>query len=116
LRDWTLNTKLDMAEIVRMGQEWKEYIPGQASADGSAEAYFIGTDSFFDALEEAAEGTELYFMLELFNYDPDQDQTGDHFLAWATIDGVNVNAPIGDTVKEPVTFKVHGIPSFVANA
>jgi len=109
---WSFDLSLDLAEMNRMGQQWKEYVPGQAGGSGRAESYFIGGDSFFDGILDAS---EAYFLLELFNYDPDQDQTGDHFLAWALFNGLGVSAPLNEIVKEAVDFTFHGIPSFVAN-
>ena len=113
--DWKFTSTVDLAPVPRHQQQWKEWIPGQAQASGGAESYFIGGDSFIDALIEAAAGTERYFLLELYSYEPDQDQTGDHFTAWAAINGVDVNAPIGDVIKEPITFDFHGLPKFTAN-
>lgn len=115
LYGWSFDVSLEVAEAPRMGQHWKEYVPGQASASGSAESYFIGGDSFFDGLKDAAEAEDKYFLLELFSYDPDQDQSGDHFLAWVIFTGLSENAPINEIVKETVNFSIHGIPSFVAN-
>lgn len=115
LVDWKLDFTLDMADASRMGQEWKEFIPGQADTKGSANGFFIGADSFFDALEEGVSGSQAYFLLELFNYDPDQDQTGDHYLVWAIFEGISVNAPLGELVKESISIQGVGIPSFVEN-
>ena len=114
LIDWNLNITLDTAEISRMGQHWKEFIPGQAGATGGANVYFIGSESFFDAFKDAADGNQKYFLLQLFNYDPDQDQTGDHFMAWVTFTTFTVNAAVGDAVKESIGFQVFGTPSFTA--
>ena len=116
LIDWSFNASVPMAAMNYQGQEWTKALPGQATANGSANSFFIGSDSFFDALEEAAEGGEKYFLLQLFNYDPDQDQTGDHHNCWVACNSLAVNAPIGDIVKEAINFDIHGIPSFVANA
>jgi len=112
---WTFNVSLELTDITPMGSQWKEHIVGDASASGSADCAFIGTDSFLDALTESATGTEKYSLLQLFNYDPDQDQTGDHHLCWATFNSVAVNGNRGDMIKEPVGFQVIGIPSFIAN-
>ena len=113
--DWKFTAAVDIAVIPRHQKHWKEKLPGQAEASGGAESYFIGGSSFFDALREAAAGTERYFLLELYSYEPDGDQTGDRFVAWAAIKGVDMNAPVNDVVKEPVTFEFHGLPKFVAN-
>jgi len=115
LMNWRLEVALDMGDASRMGQHWKEAVPGQAGGRGSAEAYFIGGDSFYAAFQAGAENTQKYFLLELFNYDPDQDQTGDHLIAWAAFNSVSPDGPLNEVVKESVGFEVHGIPSFVAN-
>jgi hypothetical protein len=116
LMNWRLEVGLDMGDASRMGQQWKEAVPGQAGGRGSAESYFIGGDSFYDAFKAGAENTQKYFLLELFNYDPDQDQTGDHLIAWAVFNSVSPDGPLNEVVKESLGFEVHGIPSFVANA
>jgi len=116
LIDWEFTVELDMADASRMGQEWKEGIPGQAGGRGGANGYFIANETFHEAFEDCVDGTQEYFLLELFNYDPDQDQTGDHLLVWVTFTKFNVNAPIGEVVKERIEFALQGIPSFVEDA
>jgi len=115
LFEWNLTINLDLAEITAMGEKWKSWLPGVASGEGGAGSYFPGKDSFFEAFKDGADGTQAYFLLELFTYDPDQDQTGDHLIVWVTFKSVNVNAPIGEIVKEAIGFTLHGIPSFKAN-
>jgi len=117
LIDWNLSVSLDMADASRMGQNWKEALPGQAGATGGANAYFVGTETmFFNLQNHLATSGPKYFFMELYNYDPDQDQTGDHYLAWATFTGFNMAADIGSVVKESLNFQVIGEPSFMANA
>jgi len=67
-------------------------------------------------LEDCIDGSQDYFLLELFNYDPDQDQTGDHLVTWATFNSWSLPGRIGEVVKETVGFQFHGIPSFIANS
>lgn len=116
LIDWDLDPTVDLIAAPRKGQKWKEWVVGQAQATGKANRYFIGKDSFFPSFEDGVDGTQKYFLLQLFNYDPDQDQTGDHFIVWAIFTSLNVSAPIGEVVKEPIGFTLQGIPSFKANA
>jgi len=116
LTDWNMDVSLDMADISRMGQHWMESIPGQAGGSGGANCYFIGVDSFFDSFEDGLDGTQKYHLLQLFNYDPDQDQTGDHFIAWVTFNSFGVSPSVGDVVKEAIGFQIHGAISFTANA
>jgi len=116
LIDWNLEFSLDMAEISRQGQHWKEVLPGQAGGSGGANAYYIAIDSFFELLEDNIDGTQDYFLVELFNYDPDQDQTGDHFIAWVTFNSWGINPTVNDVVKEKIGFQIHGMISIKANA
>lgn len=115
LIDWSLNVTLDMADCSRMGQAWKEALPGQAGGSGSANGYFIATESLWLNLKKAIEGGAKYFLLQLFNYDPDQDQTGDHINAWVSFTSFNLAADIGSVVKETVNFQINGAISFTAN-
>lgn len=116
LIDWSLDVSLDMADTSRMGQQWKEVIPGQAGGTGSANGYFIATETLYNNLAESIAAGEKYFLLQLFNYDPDQDQTGDHINAWVSFNGFNLAPTINDVVKETVSFQVHGPISFTENA
>lgn len=116
LIDWSLNVTLDMADASRMGQNWKESLPGQAGASGSANAYFLANQTLLNCLQEAIAAGEKYFLLQLFNYDPDQDQTGDHINAWVTFNSFNIAPTISEVVKEAISFQVVGEISFTANA
>lgn len=115
LIDWSLSVTLDMADCSRMGQSWKEALPGQAGGSGSANGYFIATESLWLNLKKSIEAGEKYFLLQLFNYDPDQDQTGDHINAWVSFTSFNLAADIGSVVKESVNFQVQGAISFTEN-
>lgn len=117
IKGFSLNTTLDLADASRMGQKWKEYIPGQAGATGTIEKMLIANHNLFEALEDCADGTQAYFLLQLFTYDPDQDQTGTHILMWVTINSYGVSAPNTDLVKSNIGFTVQGIMSTItANA
>lgn len=113
---WNLDIKLALSDMNYCGQHWKKSLPGLAGSSGSSEAFLIGGKSALDVLKDCADGDQKYFLVQPFNYDPDQDQTGDHFLVWATLTGLGVNAPLGEIVKESVSFEGLGIPSFKANA
>ena len=116
LLGWSLDLSVDMADASCCGQNWKTSLPGQSGGSGSAEAFFIGGDSGLDSLIEAAAGDEKYCLLELFVNDPDQDQTGDHLSLWAVVSGVSHSTSVGDIVKEPITFQVHGFVGFNVDA
>lgn len=113
LIDWSMNVTLDMADCSRMGQSWKEALPGQAGGSGSANAYFIATESLWHNLKEAIEAGERYFLLQLFTNDAAQDQTGDHYNVWATFTSFALSADIGSVVKEQVNFQINGEIAFV---
>ena len=115
LIDWSLALTLDMADASRMGQPWKEHLPGQAGGSGSANGYFLANKTLLNCLQEAIAQGDKYFLLQLFNYDPDQDQTGDHINAWATFTSFAIPVSMGAVVKETVNFTVNGPVSFTAN-
>lgn len=62
-RGWSLSVTLDMADASRVGQNWKEALPGQAGWNGSFEMYFVAGNAqqklVFDNLIIAAPGTKL---------------------------------------------------------
>jgi hypothetical protein len=115
LIDWSLSVQLDIADASIMGASWKTACVGQAGATGSCNAYFIANQTLLNCLTAALNAGSKYFLLELFNYDPDSDQTGDHILAWASFTGFSVGADIGSVVKESLNFQVVGEMSFVEN-
>jgi len=116
LMDWNLNLTLDMADASRSGQAWKEALPGQAGASGGANSYFIGTETmYWNLAQHMATSGPKYFFMELYPWDIDHDQTGDHYLAWVTCSGFSLNTGIGEVVKEALSFQVFGEPSFMAN-
>jgi hypothetical protein len=115
LFNWQFQPGVDIVEVNRCGQDWKEVIAGQGQGSGGADAYFIGTETMFNIVKDVINNGR-YAFLQLFNYDLDQDQTGDHFNAWVIFDKWSLGAPIGDAVKENITFKLHGTPSFTADA
>lgn len=114
--DWNLSISVEMADISRMGEDWKEGLPGQSTGSGSANAYYIGTKGFMDAINAAIDGTQKYFFLQLFTWDLNQDQTGDHFQVWATLTGNAPSGNIGDVVKESMQFQTHLIPALIADS
>jgi len=113
---WKLDVEVDFADITAMGDDWEDQVAGQAKASGGADGFFIGKASWFDTLGDTADGSRAKFFLQLFNYDPDKDQSGDHFQCWCTLTGVKPDARIKQAVMESVTFKIAGIPRFVADA
>lgn len=115
LLDWSLNLTLEMADSSAMGDAWKTALPGLAGGSGSANAYFIATHTLLNCLQNTIAAGNKYFLLQLFNYDPDADQTGDHINAWVTFTSFAIGPTINAVVKETVNFQVQGDISFTAN-
>lgn len=111
LRGLVLNIGVDAADISRMGQKWKEFLAGQASFTGSIEKMFIGQFNLFEQLVS----TTKFFLMQLFTYDPDQDQTGDHLNMWTVFNSFGLNTIISDAVLENIGFQGHGALSFTAD-
>lgn len=112
---WSLNITLEMADSTAMGDSWKTALPGMASASGSANGYFIATHTLLNCLQNSIAAGNKYFFLQLFNYDPDKDQTGDRINAWVTFTSFATAPTINAVVNESVNFQVHGDISFTAN-
>ncbi len=115
LLDWSLNIGLEMADSTSMGDSWKTALPGQANGSGSANAYFIANQTLLNCLQNSIAAGNKYFLLQLFNYDPDKDQTGDHINAWVTFTSFAIGPTINAVVKETINFQVQGDISFTAN-
>lgn len=114
--DWNMTVNLDMADMTVFGDAWKTAIPGQAGGSGSFNSYYIGGETALAEIAAGADDSHKRCFLQLFTYDPDKDQTGSHFNIWAVLSSMNVNAPIGELVKEGLNFTFNGKPSYVANA
>lgn len=112
---WGMQAGLDLDEITAQGDSWKTHVAGAGEMSGSAEGYMIGKE-WFDDVADQATGNQDFFLVQLFSYDPDDDQTGDHFNAWVKFNSYNANAPLGAVMKDTIGFVVDGIPGFTANA
>lgn len=115
LYDIKFTPNLSLADKTSFQDRWKRWVPGLAEADGEAGGYFA-SKKWFEDLKDVADGTQAYFLLQLFTYDPDDDQTGDHFNVWVLFDKNAVAAPLEEAVKEAIHFKAHGAPALVQNA
>lgn len=115
LYGWEMEASVDLAESSVFQDDWKKYLPGQAQFSGTAQGYFASA-KFFEALENAIDGTRQHAFLQLFSYDPDNDGTGDHYNCWATLSGFSTAANVGAVVNEQVSFTGQGGPAFVANS
>ena len=113
--DWSLSVSLDMADSSYMGIHWKNSTPGQAGSSGNLSCFFLSADNLFTTIRKDIlpfYNTQKFYHLSLYNYDPNQDKTGDHFMTWAIISSSGVSASVGDVVKETVDFTGEGIPAF----
>jgi len=117
IQNWAFNPTCQFADNSRMGDDWTKSTPGMAVATGTIERMFIATQTLFETLKETVTGDQSFFLLQLFTYDPDQDQTGTHYSFWAAINNFGLNAPKTDLVKSNVSFTSQGIVStLTANA
>jgi len=113
--DWRLEVDLELAARSVYQDDWKQWQAAMGEISGRAAGFFAGS-AWFSALENCVDASVAYFLAQLFTYDPDDDQTGDHYNAWVIFEGLDLSAPIAEMVREEVTFKVHGAPDFVLNA
>lgn len=106
---YSIDVSLDMADISRLGQNWKEGLPGQAGWSGSFSGQLVAGNTqqkaILDNIITAAPGTKLTgttalsFLLE---------DTGDYMSGDAYITGVSISPGIGDAVKFTVNFQGTG--------
>ena len=114
---WTLNSNVKTISTGRMGQAWETFIPDVASFSGSLNNHLIACKTFFSDLKaECEDVNESLFLLELYFYDPDQDQTGDMFRCWVNFASLTEAANTGAIVTEAVNFTGYGIPSLIESS
>lgn len=105
-KGWSLNVNLDMADASRVGQHWKEALPGQAGWSGSFEIYAtLGNTeqkAFFDNIVTATPGTKLTDVKFLL------DATTNGFSGNIYITGVSINGTMGGVVSATVNFQGDG--------
>jgi len=110
---WTLNVTLDMADISRSGQAWKEGLPGQAGWNGTFSGQLVlgNTEqkAFVDNLVTATPGTKLTdTQLNL-------ESTTSAFTGNIYITGFSTSPGIGDAVKFTFNFQGNGALTVTAN-
>lgn len=103
----------DMADASYNGQAAKNFLSGQLSGSGSINKLTIANQDLFDIVMSEV---QKYCLIQLFNYDPDQDQTGDHYNLWAAFSSFGINTPLTDAVKSTLNFTTQGLLSFVSNS
>ncbi len=104
--DWALNCTRGTIDVSTIGTEWKEYLPGQISADGSATIIYDPTnDTVAKAIEDGEwNGTKLKFHIR-----PEGTGSGkpDYALD-AYVTGWNMTGATEDAIKVAVTFQGTG--------
>ena len=104
--DWALNCTRGTIDVSTIGTEWKEYLPGQISADGSVNLIFDPTnDTVASAIESGMwNGTKMTFHIR-----PEGTGAGkaDYALD-AYVTGWNVTGATEDAIKVAVTFQGAG--------
>ena len=101
---WTIDSTLDLADISRQGQHWKEGLPGQGSWTGSFSGQLVlgNTEqkAFIDNMITATPGTKLTDVKFLL------DGATNAFTGNIYLNSVSVGSPVGDKVS--VTFGFTG--------
>lgn len=95
--DWSINVAMDVADISRQGQAWKEILAGQSGWSGSM-TFHIVTDNteqkaFLDNIVTATPGTQLTDVN--FNL----EDTGDFFSGNLFLTTFAIQSSVGDTVN-----------------
>lgn len=116
VQDWNMTVNLEMGDQSAMGDQWKTACPGMASGSGGSNAFFIGSATLFAEMIAGIDRTLNPAFLQLFTYDPDQDQTGSHFNVWVSFTQLSSKAPMNANVSEATQFTFDGKPHYVANA
>ena len=105
-KGWSLSINLDMADASRVGQNWKEALPGMAGWNGSFEVYFVAGNTeqkaFFDNLVAATPGTKLTDVKFLL------DGTTNGYTGNIFITGLSMNAAMGGVVSATLNFQGDG--------
>lgn len=111
---WDLSVELDMADISRAGQDWKEGLPGQAGWKGSFGGHFVAGNAeqkaFFDNLVTATPGTKLTDVKFLL------DGATNAFTGNIYITGLSVEGKVGDKTSFTVDFQGDGALSITDSA
>jgi len=111
---WTINCNLDMADISRAGQHWKEGIPGMASWNGSFSGHFVAGNTeqkaFFDNIVAATPGTKLTDVKFLL------DASTNAFTGNVYVTSFSIGPTIGDKVGFTINFQGDGALSLTDSA
>lgn len=104
--DGQISVSMDMSDISRQGQNWKDGIPGMAAWNGSINIYFVPGNTeqkaFMDNIIAATPGVKLTDVKFLLDADTN-GFTGDIYLT-----AFNVTTAMGDVVKASFSFQGSG--------
>lgn len=104
--NWSLNCNRNTIDVSTIGTEWKEYLPGQISADGSFDLIFDPTnDSTATLIEnDMFNGTELKFSIR-----PEGTGNGkSEYSLNAYVTGWNIAGATEDALTVSVSFQGTG--------
>ncbi len=111
---WGFNASVDMSDVSRKGQQWKEQIPGQGSWNGTMTFHFVPGNTeqkaLMDNIIAATPGTKLTDVKLLQDADTNAF-TGDIYLTT-----FGVTAAVGDKVDCTFNFVGNGAPALTDGA
>ena len=103
---WSIDVTLDMDDISRQGQDWKEGLPGQAGWSGSFSGSFVAGNTeqkvFFDNLITATPGTKLTDVKFLL------DASTNAFTGDIYVTGFSMNPTVGGKASFTINFQGDG--------
>ena len=103
---WDITVNLDMSDVSRQGQGWKEGLPGQAGWSGSFSGQYVPGNpeqkAIYDNIVCATPGTKLTDMKFLQGVDT-QAFTGNLHIT-----SVNITGRLGDAMKFTANFQGDG--------
>lgn len=104
--NWSLNCSRNTVDVSTIGTEWKEFLPGQISADGSFDLIFDPTNDATATLIEndMFNGTELEFSIR-----PEGTGTGkSEYKLSAYVTSWNISGATEDALTVSVSFQGTG--------
>ena len=111
---WNIDSTLDMADISRQGQQWKEGLPGQGAWSGSFSGHTVlgnaEQKAIVDNLVTATPGTKLTDVKFLLDGSTNA-LTGNIYIT-----GINFGNPVGDKSAFTVNFQGDGALSVTDTA
>lgn len=111
---WNIEVSLDMADISRVGQHWKEGLPGQAGWSGSFSGQLVlgntQQKAFVDNIIATTPGTKLTDVKFLL------DESTNAFTGDVYITSFSTSPAVGDKVSFTFNFQGNGALTVVDDA